>query len=67
MQLDAKWLFTQIAARDKFALVHLSFVEAAASLYQRFCNQETSWSSSFGWTEELCSQHLSQVGVLATY
>ena len=29
----------------------------------RVCNQGTSWSSSCGWTEKLCSQHLSQVDV----
>ena len=27
-----------------------------------FCDQTTSWSSSLGWTEELCSQQLSLVG-----
>ena len=43
------------------------FVEVIASLRQRFCNQEASWSSSCGWTEELCSQHISKVGVLVTY
>ena len=51
----------------QFALVHLSLVKAAVSLRRGFCNQGVSWSSSFGWTEELCSQHLSQVGVLVTY
>ena len=32
-----------------------------------FCDQETSWSSSSGWTEELCNQHTSQVGDQVTY
>ena len=27
-----------------------------------FCDQESSWSSSSGWTEELCSQQPSLVG-----
>ena len=27
-----------------------------------FCNQASSWSSSCGWTEELCSQQPSLVG-----
>ena len=27
-----------------------------------FCDQESSWSSSCGWTEELCSQQPSLVG-----
>ena len=27
-----------------------------------FCDQASSWSSSYGWTEELCSQHSSLVG-----
>ena len=27
-----------------------------------FCNQVSSWSSSCGWTEELCSQQPSLVG-----
>ena len=27
-----------------------------------FCDQTTSWSSSLGWTEELCSQQPSLVG-----
>ena len=43
------------------------FVEAAMSLRWGFCNQGASWFSSRGWTKELCSQHLSQVGVLVTY
>ena len=33
----------------------------------RVCNQGAYWSSLLGWTEELCYQHLSQVGVLVTY
>ena len=28
----------------------------------RFCDQASSWSSSCGWTEELCSQQSSLVG-----
>ena len=32
-----------------------------------FCDQGASWSSSCGWTKELCSQHSSPVGVLVTY
>ena len=27
-----------------------------------FCDQASSWSSSLGWTEELCSQQPSLVG-----
>ena len=27
-----------------------------------FCDQASSWSSSYGWTEELCSQQPSLVG-----
>ena len=27
-----------------------------------FCNEATSWSSSSGWTEKLCSQQPSLVG-----
>ena len=33
----------------------------------RFCIQWASWFSSCRWTEELCSQHPSQVSVLVTY
>ena len=33
----------------------------------RVFNQWASWSSSFEWTEELCSQHLFQVSVFVTY
>ena len=40
-----------------------SLKEASAFCTPRACNQGTSWSSSCGWTEELCSQHLSEVGV----
>ena len=29
-----------------------------------FCDQASSWSSSCGWTEELCSQQSFQIGVL---
>ena len=43
------------------------FIKAIASLRQGFCNQGVSWSSSSRWTEKLCSQYLSQVGVLVTY
>ena len=57
MQLDAKWLFTQIVTRDNFALVHFSLEKATMSLCQGFYNQGASWSSLSGWTEELCSQH----------
>ena len=67
MQLDAKWLFTQIVIGDNFALVRFSLKEAAVPLRQRFNNQGASWSSLSRWTEELCSQHFSQVGVLAMY
>ena len=50
----------------QFALVHLSLEEVAAFVRQGFCNQGVSWSSASGWTEELCNQHFSQVGVLVT-
>ena len=45
----------------KTICLHLSLEEAAAFIRQGFCNQGASWSSSCRWTEELCSQHLSQV------
>ena len=45
MQLDVKWLFTQIVMGDNFALVHISLKEATASLHQGFCNQGVSWPS----------------------
>ena len=67
MQLDAKSLCMHIVTRDNFPSSSYSFVEAVASLRQGFCNQGVSWSSSFDWTKELCSQHLPQVGVLVTY
>ena len=51
----------------QFALVYLSLKEAIVFVRQRFCNQCAPWSSSSGWIEELCSQHLSQVGILVTY
>ena len=45
----------------------LSLVEVVVFMRQGFCNQGAFWSSFFRWAEELCSQHLSQVGVLVTY
>ena len=70
MEMDATWCKVIIRAYydwRQFALIHLSLEEVAASLCQGFCNEGASWSSSSGWTEELCSQYLSQVGVLAMY
>ena len=46
--------------RRQFVIIHLSLEEATSSACQGFCNQWVSLSSSCGWTEELCSQHLSQ-------
>ena len=51
----------------QFSLVHLSLKEAVVFVRQGFCNQVASWSSSCGWTIKLCSQHLSQVGMLVMY
>ena len=48
-------------------LVHLSLEEAAHLYVIGFCDQGACWSSSSGWTEELCNQHLSQFCVLVTY
>ena len=67
---DATWCKVIVHSnydRRQFALVHLFLEEATASLHQGFYNQGASWSSSSGWTEKLCSQHLSQVGVLVMY
>ena len=36
-------------------------------VHQGFCNQWVYWSSSCGWTDELCNEHISQIGVLVTY
>ena len=64
MQLDAKSLCTHIVTRDNCPS---SSNSSTASLHWGFCNQWASWSSSFGWTEELCNQHLPQVSVLVMY
>ena len=67
---DATWCKVIIHSnydRRQFALNHLSLKEAVVFVHQGFCNQGASWSSSCGWIEELCSQYLSQVGVLVTY
>ena len=53
--------------KTEFALVHLSFEEAAVFIHFRIL-----WPRSFmifmvWWTEELCSQHLSQVGDQVAY
>ena len=67
MQLDAKSLCMHIVTEDNCPSSSYSCVEVAASLHQGYYNQGASWSSSFGWTEKLCSQHISQVGVLVMY
>ena len=55
MQIDAKWLFTEIMTRDNLPWF-IFFVEAAASfLRQGFCNQGASWSSSFEWTKNFAA------------
>ena len=51
-------LFKQIMTEDEvLALVHLSLLKKLLCMYTvGFCDQAFSWSSSFGWTEELCNQ-----------
>ena len=68
MQPNANWLCMQIVTGDRICpSSSYSSVEVSVSLRQGFCNQGASWSLSFGWTEELCSQHLPQVGVLVMH
>ena len=67
---DATWCKVITHAycdQRQFVLVHLSLIEAVVSLCQGFYNQEVFWSSLSRWIEELCSQHLPQLGVLVTY
>ena len=57
-------LFKQIVTGDKVLdLVHLSFLEKLLCICTiGFCDQSSSWSSSCGWTKELCSQQSFQIG-----
>ena len=51
-------LFKQIMTGDEvLALVHLFLLKNLLCICTvGFCDQASSWSSSCGWTEELCSQ-----------
>ena len=59
-------LFKQIVTRDKVLdLVYLFLLEKLLCIcIIGFCDQASSWSSSCGWIEELCSQQSFQIGVL---
>ena len=55
-------MFKQIVTENKICPSSLFFVK----LYMctvGFCDQASSWSSLLGWTEELCNQQPSLVGV----
>ena len=64
-----KTLFKQIMTRDEvLALIHLFLLKKLLSMYTiGFCDQASSWSSSCGWTEELCSQQPSLLVIEVTY
>ena len=58
---EAKLCSCKLWSKTEFALIHLSLEEVAVFIHLRVL-----WSSSFvifiiWWTEELCSQNLSQV------
>ena len=57
-------MFKQIVTGDKVLdLVHLFLLKKLLCIYTvGFCDQASSWSSSCGWTEELCSQQSFQIG-----
>ena len=59
-------LFKQIVIGDKVLdLVHLFLLKKLLCICTvGFCDQASSWSSSCGWTEELCSRHSSQLVLL---
>ena len=64
---EAKFCSCKLWPKTKFALVHLSLEEATVFVHLRVL-----WPRSFmifivWWIEELCSQHLSQVGDQVTY
>ena len=61
-ECEAKLCSCKLWPETEFVLIHLSLEEAAMFLHRRVL-----WPRSFvifiwWWTEELCSQHLSQVG-----
>ena len=67
MQLNAKVFHKAYCQLETYALVHISLEEAAVFVHHRVL-----WPSNFmifivWWTEELCSQHPSQVGDQAAY
>jgi len=51
-------LFKKIVTRDEvLALVHLFLLKKSLCICTvGFCDQASSWFSSYRWTEELCSQ-----------
>ena len=64
---EAKLCSCKLWPKTKFVLVHLSFEEATVFVHLRVL-----WPRSFvifivWWTEELCNQHLSQVGNQVSY
>ena len=60
---SVEWsLFKQIVTGDNFALVHRFCEEVAMFMHHRVLWPSTSWSSSLGWTEQLCSQQPSLAG-----
>ena len=64
---EAKFCSCKLWSKTKFSLVHLSLEKAAMFAHRRIL-----WLVSFlifivWWIEELCSQHLSQVGDQVAY
>ena len=61
-QVLSKVCSSKLWPKTEFALVHHSCEEVVVFVHVGFYDQAFSWSSSFGWTEELCSQQPSLVG-----
>ena len=62
-------LFKQIVTRDEvLALVHLFLLKKLLCMFTiGFYDQSSSWSSSCGWTEELCNQQPSELVIEVAY